>query len=131
MYVVQSPLTISKAKNQNKNKMFSLNMNTYRNENHFSLNQSKINYKLFMREQIEQLPVFNKIKIEYVVYFKDRRRRDGMNVVSVTSKYFLDALVEFKKIKDDDVSIVCSETWSYGGIDKILPRVDIFITEMY
>ena len=53
-----------------------------------------------------------KIVIDYEITFGDNRRRDGMNIASVTSKFFLDALVEYNVLKDDNYKNVLHEEWN-------------------
>lgn len=124
-YILTSPLKIP----YTSKKEFSLNMNTYRNTHFQCLNKVKIKYKEEMKDQIMELPVFNHIDcIEYTMYYPDKRKRDGMNVASVISKFFLDALTEYGIIEDDNVNIVRSEAWKFGGVDNKSPRCEIKIT---
>lgn len=125
-YLIQAPTKIPKSKL----KFFSMNMNVYRNENHFGLNTAKINFKEFMREQILQLPKMKKIEIDYVIYVAKGGKHDGMNVASVVSKFLLDSLVEYGIIEDDHWDIVVSEVWHKGGVDRQYPRIDCYIKEV-
>jgi len=95
-----------------------------------TLNTVKVKYKEIMKEQIEQLPVFNKIIIHYKLFPKNKRLFDIGNVTSIHKKFFEDALVEFGRITDDNYLFVVGSTESFGGVDKDNPRVEITIEEL-
>ena len=78
-----------------------------------------------MKEQIEQLPVFNKVSIIYTVFFGSLRKTDISNVCCVIDKYFCDALVELGKLPDDSYIYIKEVIYRYGGVDKDNPRVEI------
>lgn len=121
-----SPLKVK----QSKEKMFILNLNNYRNAHYMTLNKVKINYKEAMREQIQQLPVYNKVMIHYELYPKTRRITDIGNVVSIHKKFFEDALVELGRIPNDSFDHVIGSSESFGCVDGTDPRVEIYITEV-
>lgn len=125
-YKVIAPLVI----NISKNKKYSINLNTYRNAHYQVNNKAKIIYAETLKDQIIKLPKFNKINIEYVVYAKTHRRFDVMNVGSVQSKFFDDALVLNGKLEDDNYNYIPNESVSFGGVDKSSPRVEILINEI-
>lgn len=116
MYTLISPL---------RTKEMILNLNQYRNAHFFKLNNSKTSYKVLMKPQIEQLPVFNKVSITYTVFFGSKRKTDISNVCSIVDKYFCDALVELGKLPDDNYDYIKEVIYRYGGIDKNNPRVEI------
>jgi hypothetical protein len=82
-----------------------------------------------MQNQIENLPVFDKITLVYRLYPKTKHLCDLMNVCSIQSKYFLDALVENGKLPDDTYLHAIKETTEFGYIDPTNPRVEILIEE--
>ncbi len=82
---------------KNQAKLFSLNLNAYRNEHHMTLNKAKVNFKLEMEEQIRALPTFKKVRLTYVMYPATKHLTDVGNVCSVVDKFFADALVELGK----------------------------------
>lgn len=116
MYTLISPL---------RTKEMILNLNQYRNAHYHKLSDSKISYKAIMKEQIEQLPVFNKVSIIYTVFFGSLRKTDISNVCCVIDKYFCDALVELGKLPDDNYIYIKEVIYRYGGVDKDNPRVEI------
>lgn len=121
-YVITSPLFVYVGK-----KKFMLNMNDYRNAHYQVLNKAKVEYKRLLRDEILQLPKMNVININYDVTLGDNRRHDGMNIVSVTSKFFLDALVEYGVLEDDNTKHVIHEEWNSRGVEKNNGKVEIYI----
>lgn len=121
-YVITSPLYVYVGR-----KKFMLNMNDYRNAHYQVLNKAKVEYKRLLRDEILQLPKMNVININYDVTLGDNRRHDGMNIVSVTSKFFLDALVEYGVLEDDNTKHVIHEEWNSRGVEKNNGKVEIYI----
>lgn len=109
---------------------FILNLNNYRNSHYRILNNVKIAYKEFMKEQIlKQDNEITKAVFIYTVYKGDKRHFDIGNIVSIHQKFFEDALVELGKMEDDRYSVVPMFIGCYGGIDKDNPRVMIEVIE--
>jgi len=99
-------------------KKYNLSMNTYRNAHHHinsKLKKMVSDYMLKYNFKIYAKPV----KIHYTVYFKDSRKRDLMNFVSVVDKYVLDSLVTRRFIQDDNYKHVVGYTVAYGGKENI------------
>jgi len=125
-FVIESPLYVIVGR-----KKFMLNMNDYRNAHYQVLNKAKIEYKKLLRDDILSLPAkMGRISIDYEIILGDNRRHDGMNIVSVTSKFFLDALVEYGVIEDDNTHYVLHEEWNIRPSEKGNGRVIIFIKPM-
>lgn len=107
----------------------SLNVNWYRNAYHRCSNDAKKKFKAHVRPQIEQFePVDCKIEIKYVFYAKSNNHPDLDNFVGTVKKFFQDALVECGFIPDDNVNFIVANSEAYGGIDKLNPRIEAFIT---
>lgn len=123
---VISPLVIPRTKSSN----FSLNLNIYRNTHYKVLNNMKIVYKGIMASSILKLPSMKKVTIEYVLYPKTKALCDVANVCSVVDKFFSDALVELGKLPDDNYLYIPKIIYSFGGVDKVNPRVEILIQEL-
>ena len=126
MHKVIAPLRVSKSKS----KMFSLNLNGYRNEHQHGLNNAKAEFKRVMTEQIQALPVFKVISLTYVFYPKTKHLSDLGNICSVVDKFFADALVELGKLPDDNYLHVPEINFRMGAIDSSNPRVEIIIKEI-
>lgn len=95
-----------------------------------TLNKVKVEYKEAVREQVEKLPIYNKVMIHYEVYPKTQRKTDIGNVVAIHKKFFEDALVELGRIPDDSFDHVIGSSESFGCVDNTNPRVEIQIIEV-
>ncbi len=124
-HILNSPFQVPVSKKKN----FSLNLNIYRGAHYQTLNRAKIAYKELMSVPIATLPVFNKITLKLVMYPQTKRLFDIGNVGSVTEKFFLDALVEFGKLEDDNYLFVPEVIYQFGSIDKLNPRIEVHIDE--
>lgn len=116
-FKIESPLFIQVTSN----KKFPMNMNHYRNAHWSTLGDAKKIYTSIMRDAICTLPHMNKISVNYMLTFTSemKRKHDGMNVCSVTSKFFLDALVEYHIIPDDNIDYVIHEEWNATPLEKV------------
>ena len=90
-------------------KKYSLSLNNYRNWHFIANNKIKqefgdlIFYELREVKNLIQKSGYTKIKsMEYQLIFKDKRRRDKMNFISIVDKFFLDCLVKQGIIEDDN-----------------------------
>ena len=110
-----------------KDKRIALNLNVYRNLHYMILNQSKIAFKMAIIGKLVDLPVMDKISLEYVLYPKTKRLADISNVCAVVDKYFCDALVEAGKLPDDNYNHLASVQYRFGEVDKEHPRVVVTI----
>lgn len=103
-------------------------MNNYRNTHYQSLNKAKIAYKDSIKFFVAFCPVFTgSVEVTYRMFPSSKRKMDIMNVCSIHSKFFLDALVEAGKIPDDTYEHVTREVVEFGVVDKSNPRVEITI----
>lgn len=108
-----------------------LNLNTYRNLHYQSLNTGKKKFKDLVKWDVLKLPLFTEpIKVNYLYFLRDKRLVDVGNINSVLEKYFLDALVELGRLKDDNYNYVIGGSYLFGGIDKENPRCEITIEEV-
>lgn len=129
-YTLVSPLeVIYGAKKDGTEQKFRLNLNQYRNTHYIILNKAKIAYKELMKEQINRLPELSNINLHYTVYTKTKREFDLSNVCSVVDKFFCDALVELGKLPDDNIKYLSQISFSFGGIDKDNPRIEVTICQ--
>lgn len=124
-----SPLRVYLPRKTMDDKSWILNLNNYRNAPHFILNDTKKLYKQFMRNQIEELPFLNKVAVRFTLFPKTKRKTDTPNVCSIHDKYFMDALVEFKRLTDDTFDYYVETAYKFGCVDKQNPRVEIEIFE--
>jgi len=127
MITISMPLYFDIGKK--KVKRMYINLNAYRNWHFIVSNNVKKLYKDTAYNQIKDLKFNNRIRLEFVLWKKDKRRIDRANPLSIHEKFFCDALTETGCIPDDNDEFIVSTTYKTGGIDKINPRVDIHIYE--
>ena len=84
-------------------------------------------YAEVVREQIEGVIIDTPVEILYKVYKPTRRKLDKMNVISITSKFLLDAITELGCWEDDNDDFVKTETILPTEYDKNNGRVEILI----
>ena len=120
MIEIKLPLSVYIGK-----KKHSLSMNVYRNLHYRSLSKIKKDYDGLLSFDAFKA---DKIRVNYDVYFKDKRKRDVMNFVSVADKFFLDCLVKRGCIPDDNYNIVSYgpiEFMGYAEENYIIARVEV------
>ena len=104
-------------------------MNWYRNAHYRVSNEVKHYYhELIVAELPRAKTLMGTVHINYSIYVKNSKT-DGPNVRSVIEKFFLDALKIAGHIKDDNVTVVVSDTSAYY-IDKDNPRAEIEIVQL-
>ena len=119
-----TPFSLTLPRKTKKDKKISINLNTYRNL-HFQINnQCKRLYKELMREQLEGRIIDTPVEIIYQVFKPTRRSLDKMNVVSIASKYFLDAVTEYGCWEDDNDDNVKTEIILPTEIDRDNPKIE-------
>ena len=122
-----TPYSLTLPRKNSKDKKLSINLNTYRNL-HFQVNnQCKKLYKELMQTQLEGLIIQTPVEVTYQVFKPSRRSLDKMNVVSIASKYFLDAVTEYGCWDDDNDDNVKTETILPTEHDKDNPGIEITI----
>ena len=126
IHKVIAPLSVSLSRN----KHFILNLNKYRNSHYHLLNKAKHLYEEVISAQVDQLPKFKCIALTLTLYPANKRMTDLDNVLSVHTKFFQDALVNFNKIYDDDYTFIKEVHYLFGEIDRDNPRIEILIEEI-
>ena len=121
MIKVTTPLHIKMGR-----KNYAINLNTYRNLYYVVNNNLKREFKRIIHDQIKDLK-FDRVEMEFKLFYKDKRKRDKFNIVSITEKYFMDALVECGALKDDNDDYVGEVIVKVPEIDKENPRCEITI----
>ena len=130
MFKINSPLYVDLPRVKTKDKRVYLNLNTYRNLHYQLNNQAKVIYLEKIREQVEGKVIQTPVEITYRVLKGSKRRLDKMNVVSVVSKYLLDALTELGCWEDDNDEFIKTEIILPTELDRVNPRVEIIITSI-
>lgn len=130
IHKIISPLFVMLPRKSKSDKRVSLNMNTYRNLHHRTSNDAKKTYTTLLGEQLNGLTIQTPVEITYKVYKASNRLLDKMNVVSVVSKFLLDAITEYGCWEDDNDKFVKKETILPTELDRVNPRVEIIIKEI-
>ena len=129
-HTIISPLFVMLPRKTRASKRVSLNMNTYRNLHHRTSNDAKKAYTKLVSEQLIDLDIQTPVEITYKVYKASNRRLDKMNVISVVSKFLLDAITEYGCWEDDNDIHVKTETILPTELDRVNPRVEVIIKEI-
>ncbi len=112
-HIIRVPTVVGLSKSKN----WILNLNNYRNAHYQTLNKAKVNFKYLVTKEISSLPAFTEISsIEYILYRDSKRHCDVANVCSIVDKFFCDALVEAKKLPDDNYEFLKRISYQWGGI---------------
>jgi hypothetical protein len=103
MISIDLPTSVYLPRKTKADKKISLNLNFYRNLQHFDNNQAKKQYvqavkKAIYGRSIPKPPLY----FIYCLYVPSKRKIDSGNVYSIVEKFFLDALVILKLIPDDN-----------------------------
>lgn len=130
IHKIESPLFVMLPRKSVKDKRVALNMNTYRNLHHRTSNDAKKAYTKLISEQLIGLDIQTPVEITYKVYKASNRRLDKMNVISIVSKFLLDAITEYGCWEDDNDMYVKTETILPTELDRVNPRVEVIIKEI-
>jgi Holliday junction resolvase RusA-like endonuclease len=122
--VIKLPLVIIIPRKTKADKRAIINLNNYPHWHHFTYNEIKKLYKEELEEQLKDLKLEGRIKIEYSLFKKSKRPSDRMNVGAVQDKFFCDALTEHGCIEDDNDEIILGQSFGQTKIDKDNPRVE-------
>ena len=111
-------------------KKYTINLNQYRNWHPMVENKVKKQYTDDMADQMENLGDLGIVDVTYQVFKPTNRKLDRMNVISITSKYCLDALVHYGCLSDDNDDIVRNEYILPTQLDRTNPRVEVTIKQV-
>ncbi len=106
---VVAPFAVYLPRKTTKDKRIPINLNWYRNSQHFESNAAKLQYLSDVREQLEGVILKPPFNVEYQVFKPTKRRLDKMNVVAISSKFLLDAMSTLGVIPDDNDDYVKDE----------------------
>ena len=130
IYKFTSPLFVMLPRKTKNDKRVTINMNTYRNLNGFVNNQSKIIYSNIMFGQLHGLKIKTPIKVTMQLFKPTKGITDKDNAISITKKYFFDAMVKFGCIPDDNDDYIKDEHSLPTVYEKGDGRVEIVIEEI-
>ena len=74
---------------------------------------------------------YEKFTLHYKLYLPNLLKRDIANVLSITDKFFSDALVECGIVPDDNYEHLTKVTYEWGGYDEDKRGyTDVTVTEL-
>jgi hypothetical protein len=123
------PLSIVIPRKTKEDKVFTLNMNVYRNAHHMVMNQAKTMWlSIVLHADITGNEVNPPCRFIYTVYPANNRKFDLGNVCAAIQKFTDDALIELGIIPDDSYKVIPMVEYRFGGVDKENPRCELEIT---
>ena len=125
--VLECPTFVVLPMKTKKDKKIYINLNTYRNLHYLVESKAKKLFKEIMRPQLEGIEIQTPVEVIYKVYKASNRKLDKQNVISITSKYLMDAITEFGCWEDDDDTNIKKEILLPTEVDKKHPRVVVEI----
>jgi len=126
---IDLPLSIVIPRKTKADKVFHLNLNTYRNTYFMVLNQAKTLFKdtIVLPDDVLDSPPY---KFTYTVYPANKRSFDIANVCSIVDKFCCDALVEAGLIKDDNHKHIPIVVYQIGHVDPDNPRCELEVEKI-
>ena len=116
-YTIITPLEVYLPRKTKNDKKYALNLNVYRNTCFQVLNQAKKIYNQNLKHEILKLPKFEYLEeVDYIIYKRSLREFDTPNLGSIISKFFMDALVIYGRIPDDNYKITPRHVIDFGGV---------------
>lgn len=128
MRVVSPLFLILPRKTKNDRKVY-INLNGYRNWHFQVSNKLKQMYCEEMMPYLYRKKLKPPISLTFTLYKGSKRKIDRSNILSITEKFFCDALTHYGCIQDDNDEYILKTTYITGGVDKEHPRVEIDIEE--
>jgi len=122
------PLYIEIPRKTMKPRRVGINLNETYLKHRMCYNNAKKQYKAELKPQLEGLK-FDKINVEFLPFWGDKRRRDKDNVVAMSKKFFFDALTELECIVDDNDDYIKHEYTHPSVYDKGNGRLEVIITD--
>ena len=110
MIKLECPLAVYLPRAKTEDKRIAINLNTYRNLYHYTNNEVKKMYLEIVRKQLEGVVIDTPVEVTYKVYKATNRKLDKMNVISITSKYLMDAITQLGCWEDDNDDFIKTET---------------------
>ena len=131
------PLSVTMPRKTKADRIWVLNLNSYRNTYFQILNKAKAMYKPLVEKEIIRLgtcepseqdrlinPPFHFV---YTIYPATGRKFDLANVLPIIQKFTDDALIEMEIISDDSWKVIKAIDYRFGATDKENPRCELEI----
>jgi hypothetical protein len=136
------PLSVTIPRKTKADRVWILNLNSYRNTHFQILNKAKEIYKEEVKRADEKrhegdtdFSSYYAMPNEpylftYTVFPANNRKFDLANVLPIIQKFTDDALIEFGIISDDSYKVIQAIDYRFGGVDKENPRVELEIRSL-
>ena len=131
------PLSVTLPRKTKADKVWILNLNSYRNAHYHILSDAKETWKSIVMASLQgsgvlcgDLPNCPPYRFTYTLFPNSNRRTDLANVLSIVQKFTDDALVEYGIIPDDCHKIIPVIIYQFGHVDKDRPRVELQIDSL-
>jgi hypothetical protein len=131
MMILSLPLSVTIPRKTKEDKVFTLNLNVYRNAHHMTMNQAKILWK----DTVERLLIGKPLDMPeppylftYRVFPANNRVFDLGNVLPAVQKFTDDALQDLCIIRNDNYKFIRAVDYRFGRVDKENPRIELEIT---
>lgn len=112
---------------KNGKKYYPLNMNNAKTWHYQTYNNIKKMVTFHLADQLLGKQIATPVELVYRVYKPTSRRLDKMNVVSIVSKFALDAVSFYGVWEDDSDEFIKTEIILPTKLDRDNPRVDVLI----
>lgn len=127
------PLSVMLPRVKVKDRKYILNLNTYRNTHHFTLNEAKASFSALVKKQLAGMdrdtPTTLNPPIFLGITIFPARKCDLANVQAIVEKFVADSIVESGMLTDDNCEVITGGGYEFGGYDKINPRAVVRISE--
>jgi hypothetical protein len=128
--ILSLPLSVTIPRKTKEDKVFTLNLNTFRNAHHFIMNAAK---RAWLDVVADALGYQTKMPdppylLTYTVFPASQRKFDLGNVLPAVQKFTDDALIELGWLKDDDYKHIRAIDYRFGRVDKENPRIELEIS---
>lgn len=108
-------------------KIYRINFNEVIALNYMTYNNLKRAYCDHMADQLEDIMIKSPVTVSYRVYKASNRKLDKMNVISITSKFLMDAITHWGCWEDDNDDVIKNEILLPTKLDRDYPRVEVLI----
>lgn len=111
-------------------KKYHINMNQFMGWHFNTKNSVKVTYMDIACKLLKGIKMTTPIKLTFVMFTPDLRRRDRANICSMHEKFFCDALQLAACIPDDNDKYILETRYITGGLDRSNPRMEIIVEEV-
>ena len=130
------PLSVTMPRKTKDDRVWILNLNSYRNTHFQILNKAKAIYSEWIKafvpfygdtECVSEHMIAPPYRFVYTVFPATARKFDLANVLPIIQKFTDDTLIELGIISDDSWKVIKAIDYRFGHIDKEYPRAELEI----